>query len=208
MKKAFFILLFLCFSSLQNCFANADIEKIYDKHQVVYLPSNNVFVTGAISDDRIVLTKISSVGTGGYSSYFYSNGKLAFELSSNFEFIKKGKLIAVDNANFKYYEVYYKNNAFCIKKLTFRDVKKIFPNAQPVKISKFKNGRLTYRAKSSHILLFNNTDEYFHRYSTTPSDIQSADIKGLINVAKVKNITFSHYNDNNEIYKKYEIIVK
>ncbi len=207
MKKLNFILIISLFLA-QICFANVDIEKIYDKHQIVYLPLSNIFATGSMQDDKIVLTKETSSGTGGFSTYFYSNKKTAFELPSNFEFIKNSRLFACDNANLKYYEIYYKNKNFHLKKLSFKEVKKLFPNAKVIKISKFKNGKLSIKSKKDYVLLFNDTNEFFHRYSTTPKEAENTDIKGLIDITKEKNITFSHFEDDNEIYKMYKIIIK
>ena len=71
-----------------SCIANAcDIEGLYNNYQAVYLPSTSSWSTGAMADDRIVLTKKTSEGSGNYSEYYYSNGKLAINLNSNFEFI-------------------------------------------------------------------------------------------------------------------------
>ncbi len=208
MKKAFFILTAASLFFAHNCFAIINIDKIYDKYQIVYLPSSNSFTTGSMQDDRIVLRKAASVGTGGYSTYFYSNGHMAFKLPTNFEFIKDSRLIACDNAYLKYHEVYYKQGKFYMKDVSFEEMAQMFPNAEVVKISDFKNKKLTIETKKDYILLFNDTDEYFYKYTTSPKEIESTDIKGLIDVSKVKTMTFSHYGDDNEMYKKYEIVIK
>jgi hypothetical protein len=84
----------------------------------------------------------------------------------------------------------------------------LFPTVKVVKVSKFKNGILKVRKIKDYILLFNDTNSDFYRYSTTPTEVGSTDIKGLIDISKINNITFSHYNENNQTYPKYEIIVK
>ena len=51
-------------------------DGLYDNYQAVYSPTTKSFSTGLMADDRIVLTKKVSEGTGSYSSYYYSNGKV------------------------------------------------------------------------------------------------------------------------------------
>lgn len=177
-----------------NVVSAEDMEGLYDNYQAVYLPSTNTWSMGAMSEDRIVLIKKTTEGTGGYSEYNYSNGKLAVALHSNFEFIKDGKLIAVDNASLKYYEVIYKDKKFEEKLLSQEDLEKIFPYTQIVKISQFENNKITIKKplfKKINILLVNDTDKYFHKYSYTPKDVQETDIKGLLRISHYGKIKFS-----------------
>ena len=173
-------------------------DGLYDNYQAVYSPTTKSFSTGLMADDRIVLTKKVSEGTGSYSSYYYSNGKVAINLNSNYEFIKDGRLIAVDNAGLKYYEVIYKNKKFIQKELTINELEKIFPYTQIVKISEFKNNKITIKKelfKEKNILLYNDTDKYFHKFSYNPPSVQKTDIKGLIRINHIGKIKFSHYED-------------
>ncbi len=174
-----------------NC---SSIEGLYDKYQAVYLPSNKVWTTGSMVDDRIVLTKKTTEGSGSYSEYYYGNGKLAIALNSNFEFIKDGQLIAVDNAKLKYYKVVYEKKKFKEILLTDAELQKLFPCAEIVKISQFKNGKIKVDKKlfkKKLVLLVNDTENYYHKYSFKPSYVQTTDIKGLMSIKKYGNIEFS-----------------
>ena len=201
MKKVltglFTLVLTLCFS----CIANAcDIEGLYANYQAVYMPKTKTWATAGMADGRVVLTKKTTEGSGNYSEYYYGNGKLAVALKSNFEFIKDGQLIGVDNAGLKYYKISYntKSKKFVETPLSEKELQKLFPNAKIVKISQFTNNEYTLNKpffKERTILLLNDTDKYFHKYTYTPSSVQTTDIKGLITVKHIGKVKFSLYGD-------------
>lgn len=191
---------------LAVCFAGAvkacEFEGLYDNYQAVYTPSAQTWTTGGMADGRIVLTKKTTEGSGNYSEYHYGNGKLAISLHSNFEFIKDGRLIAVDNAGLKYYEVTYNGKNFVEKKLCPDELHKLFPNAEIVKISQFTNNEYTVKKEvfqNKTLLLVNDTDKYFHKYSFSPKSVQQTDIKGLVKISHFGKIKFSLYGDKNNM---------
>lgn len=197
----FSLILTMFFSSIANA---CDIEGLYNNYQAVYLPSTSSWSTGAMADDRIVLTKKTSEGSGNYSEYYYSNGKPAINLNSNFEFIKDGQLIGVDNAGLKYYKISYdkKSKKFIQTLLKEDELQKIFPNAQIIKISQFKNNEITVKKrlfKDKKVLLLNDTERYFHKYSYKPASVQQTDIKGLITLSHIGKVKFSLYGDKNDM---------
>ena len=138
------IIFSVCFISVANA---CDIEGLYDNYQAVYMPSTNTWTTIGMVDDRIVLTKKTTEGSGSYSQYYFGNDKLAFSLKSNFEFIKDGKLIGVDNAGLKYYEITYdeKNKKFVETPLQAKSLQELFPNVEIIKISQFTNNEITIK---------------------------------------------------------------
>ncbi len=193
----FTLIISLCFTGIANA---CDLDGLYDNYQAVYMPKTKTWATAGMAEGRIVLTKKTSQGSGNYSEYYYGNGKLAAALKSNFEFIKDGKLIGVDNAGLKYYEITYNNKTkkFVEKPLCEQSLKKLFPNAQIVKISQFTNNEITIKKKAfqeKKILLVNDTDKYFHKYTYKPENVQISDIKGLIKVKHIGKVKFSLYGD-------------
>ncbi len=188
-----------CGCALNKCECDFNIEGLYDGCQAVYMPSTNTWTTGGMAEDRIILTKKVSEGSGNYSEYYSSNGKLAAALSSDFEFIKDNQLFAVDNASLKYYKVVYQNSNFVQVQLTEEELQQVFPNAEIIKISQFHNGKLIVNKKlfkNKEILLVNDTDKYFHKYSFNPSKIQKTDVKGLLKIEKFGKIEFSLFGEN------------
>ena len=207
MKKNIIVALLFGVFFTTSCFAQtSNIEGIYDNYQIVYSPKTKMFLSGSMLPDRVVLTKKTSDGTGSYSSYYFKNGDLALELSSNFEFIKNGRLIACDNSALKYYEILYRNGKFYAKKLSVRKLQKLFPSAQIAKLSKFRNNRYVLKTSNPELLIYNDTNKYFHKYDFTPETVKTSDIKGLINVKNVDKIIFSHYNEDTRLNPKYEIV--
>ena len=193
----FGIILLICFLGIANA---CDIEGLYDNYQAVYLPSTNTWATAGMADDRIVLTKKTTEGSGSYSQYYLGDGKLAAALKSNFEFIKDGKLIGVDNAGLKYYKINYDNKTkkFEETPLCEKSLQELFPKAEIIKISQFKNNEITVKKqlfKDKKILLVNDTDKYFHKYSYSPKNVQKTDIKGLIKISHFGKVKFSLYGD-------------
>lgn len=154
-----------------------------------------------MADDRIILQKRTSTGSGSYSEYYYNNGKQAAALSSNFEFIKDGRLITSNNAELKYGELIYQQGKFIEKPLSYEDMQKIFPNAEAIKVSQFDNGKLKIKKgwfNKKTILLFNDTDKNFYKYSFKPKYVKETDVTGLITFKRIGKVTFTHYGDNND----------
>lgn len=233
MKKLLLGLLLAGIISVQPVFS-FEAEGILDNYQVIYSPSAKTFATGGMAQDRIVLTKKTSEGTGSYSSYSYkvkcspkttkckcgcalkskkctckNKSEKEISLNSNYEFITDNRLIGVDNENLNYYEVTYENGEFTQNKLSPEDLKNIFKEADIVKISDFKNGKYTVLANDNkkEILLLNDTEANFHKYSVNPeSAVLDKNIKGLIQLPKKGKIKFSHMYNNKE--QKYTIKVK
>ncbi len=185
-------------------------DGMYDGYQLIYSPGGNYFAPGGMFEDRIVLTKKNSAGSGVYSVY-YKNDKLAFALGSNFEIIINGRLIACHNANLTFYNVVYKKGKFAEKKMTAKEVQALFPSVKVVKLSEFVKHRLILYKKpfeTIEVLLFNDTKQDFYKYSFEPKYVKKTDIAGLIEIPESGRITFSHYGEDNQAYPRYIIDVR
>ncbi len=206
-----FVLLISLFGGAVNAF---EMDEIYTSEQAAYNPETGKWsrvippktpswmkkedLEEAEVDPSIILTKKTSTGTGSYSLYFYDKNNLAVALCSNYEFVQDGRLIAVDNANLKYYELIYDNEKFKEVPLTDSQLKEIFDDVQIVKISEFKNDKYTTTKgffSIKRILLVNDTDRSFYKFSYKPPKVQQTDVKGYIITPKYEKIIFSHYGD-------------
>ena len=193
MCKKLLILFSVIFFGIQMAQA-FEFDSIKENEQAVYYTQTKVWNKGGMADDRIVLTKKMSPGSGGYSEYYYSDGKIAVPLTSNFEFLFEGKLITVNNADLEFNEIVYENGIFSEQPLPVEEVQKIFPDVEIVKISQFKNGEIT----------INDTDLTFYKYSYRPDNsIKNPYITGLITLKKRGKITFSHYGDKEDMLTIY-----
>ena len=157
---------------LTTCFCckvyAADIEGLYDKYQAVYLPSTNSWSTGSMAPDRVVLTKKTTEGSGSYSEY---------------------------------YGITLENNKLKQAPLSDKKLKALFPSAKIVKISEAKDGVITVKKelfKKQEILLVNDTDKYFHKYTISPAKVQKTDIKGLLTISKYGETKFAS-PDNSDV---------
>ena len=208
-----FLLCVICGSEIANAY---NFDEIYNSEQAVYnyetglwsryqkTPTvmknkdENDVEEEPVVEPTIVFTKKTSAGSGSYSKYYYDKKAPALLLNSNYEFIQDGRLIAVDNANLKYYELIYYDGQFREVPLSDSQLKIIFDNAQIVNISEFEDDKFT-TTKSlfgiKKILLVNDTDRSFYKYSYKPPKVQQTDVKGFITTPKCAKIIFSHYGD-------------
>ena len=201
MKKLIFIfgLLLLC----SPVFAG-NMKPVLNNNQIVYSPSARAFSTGGMAEDRIVLTKSVSSGSGNYSIYTYNNQGIM--LGSDYEFLFNGRLISCHNADLKIYEVIYNGKNFEEKELTEGQIKEIFPDAEILLISHFVDNKTTVikpAFEKKDFLLLNDTDKYFHKYSFHPQSVKYSPVAGLFKASSIGKITFSHFGKD-----KYIIYVK
>ena len=178
---------------------------------VVFCPSANTWAAATVCGDDIILTRKVSSGTGSYSQYLFSDGKEAFTTGSNYDFIFEGRLIAVHNAELKFFEVVYNGEYFAEKPLDDETIQKIFPDARILKISQFKDNKLTEKKpvfKHEKYLLVNDMEQYFYKYSYKPEKVHKSPVAGLFETSKSGKITFSHFNKDSEAFPKFVIRVK
>ena len=181
-----------------------NMKPVLNNNQIIYSPAARSFSTGGMADDRIVLTKSVSAGTGNYSIYSYNNSETM--LASNYEFLFNGRLIACHNADLKIYEVIYNGKDFEEKELTEGQIKEIFPEAEILLISHFVDNKTTVRKpafEKKDFLLLNDTNKNFHKYSFHPQSVKYSPVAGLFKASSIGKITFSHFGDD-----KYTIYVK
>ena len=206
MFKKLLILFSVIFFGIQIAQAY-DFDSIKENEQAVYSTQAKIWTKGGMTDDRIVLTKKMSPGSGGYSEYYYNDGKIAVPLTSNFEFLFDGKLITVNNADLEFNEIVYENGIFSEQPLPVEEIQKIFHDVEIVKISQFENGEITIKKgwfKEKTVLLLNDTDLTFYKYSYRPDNsIKNPYITGLITLKKRGKITFSHYGDKEDMLTIY-----
>ena len=203
MKKLFIILCLILSASVP---ANAINEEILDGYQVTYSPSSKTWSVAKTAPDKILYTKKTSPGTGSYSEYYSQDSNApAFILSSNYEFVRGGKLIAVINKDLKFAEVKIKNGKVQEKELNKRAIQKLFPDTKIIKISSFRNQKITIKPDKfpQQYLLWNNTNKNFHKYFFEPQNTDRPFISGSFRVDGKGQITFSHFGKD-----IYTIIIK
>lgn len=174
------------------------LDPVYENDKVIYDTKTKCW-SKEENKEGIILYKKTSSGTGSYSIYYYKCDKPAFQSGSNFEFIDDKKLIAVDNASLKYSKIIFDGSKFIQIPLEIEELKTIFPDVEIIKISRFKNNKLTIKKplfKKKTVLLVNDTDEYFHKYFVSPESSANKNIKGLITLSKkFTKVKFCHLGE-------------
>lgn len=174
--------------------------------KIVYSREGNLWSVNEKNKEGIVFQRTISSGTGSYS--IYTHGSEIFNLKSNFEFIFNSRLIGVDNENFKFYEIVYNNDKFEEKLLSCEHVQEIFSDIDVIKLSDFKKNIYTILGNNEekNILLYNDTDFYFHKYFVKPEDsVADKNIKAMIKLPKKGKVCITHLGGND---KQFVIKVK
>ncbi len=217
MKKVLLTILICLIATIQTSFAKpVEYDDIYNNENIIYDLDNNIWTTNykpktsTVIDKEtgeeieieeeyniITLTKKRTSKIGSYT-VFMDKKNPAIATTSDYEFIHNGQLIAIDNTKLKYYEIIYKDGKFIQIPLSETKMKEIFHNAEIVKISEFNND--TYSTQKNFfayktILLVNDTDRKFYKYSYRPPRVQSTEVIGFIKTFKYGKILFSHYGE-------------
>ena len=195
-KTASFIFIFC--TLIAFCAPVFALDPVYENDKVIYDTKTKCW-SKEENKEGIILYKKTSSGTGSYSIYYYKCDKPAFQSGSNFEFIDDKKLIAVDNASLKYSKIIFDGSKFIQIPLEIEELKTIFPDVEIIKISRFKNNKLTIKKplfKKKTVLFVNDTDEYFHKYFVSPESSANKNIKGLITLSKkFTKVKFCHLGE-------------
>lgn len=197
MKKAASFIFIFC-TLIAFCAPVFALDPVYENDKVIYDTKTKCW-SKEENKEGIILYKKTSSGTGSYSIYYYKCDKPAFQSGSNFEFIDDKKLIAVDNASLKYSKIIFDGSKFIQIPLEIEELKTIFPDVEIIKISRFKNNKLTIKKplfKKKTVLLVNDTDEFFHKYFVSPESSANKNIKGLITLSKkFTKVKFCHLGE-------------
>lgn len=197
MKKAASFIFIFC-TLIAFCAPVFALDPVYENDKVIYDTKTKCW-SKEENKEGIILYKKTSSGTGSYSIYYYKCDKPAFQSGSNFEFIDDKKLIAIDNASLKYSKIIFDGSKFIQIPLEIEELKTIFPDVEIIKISRFKNNKLTIKKplfKKKTVLLVNDTNEYFHKYFVSPESSANKNIKGLITLSKkFTKVKFCHLGE-------------
>lgn len=201
MKKFLFCLLTMVISSISVYALSLEEEFIDADSEVVYSISDSIWRREKISDDDIVLKKTLIEGAGSYSIYNYEDESLAFALATPCELIRNGNLLIVDNNLLKYYKLIYDGQGFEQVILSAEEVQKLFPEADLLRTSFIESDDKIWIhkpfLKKKTILLFNDTDGFYHQITCKSKNVQKSEIKGLLTIPRYGIIRFTHYGKRN-----------
>lgn len=197
--KKFFLILFFSVISISARATENPHNALFDGDIAVYSKASSMWSNVESAEDDIVLKKTLIEGVGSHSIYNKEDGSLAFALSTNYEFVKDGKLIIVDNDLLKYYEMIYDADSFKQRELTEAEIQEIFPDYEVFRISQIDSDNKIWIhkpfGKNRKLVLVNDTDRFFHRISCRWKNVQDSEIKGLISISRYGIITFKHFGE-------------
>lgn len=206
MKKFLLILLSLFLMNFSFVFAEENIEKIneYDAihniYQAVYNPETNIWTADKVVDEEnIILTKKTIEGASAYSQLFYPDERLALTLTTDFEFIKDGRFIGIDNNNLKFYEVIYNGDYFEEVPLSLLEIQKLFPDTEILRLSQIDADHKMWihkpLFKKKEFLIVNDSDKSYFKLTPKMKLLQKSEIKGLIIIPTYGFYTFTHFGE-------------
>ncbi len=206
--KKFILVLLVSFLTSSATFA---YDFIKENEMIYFNPSSKSWESVQNSNEDITLKNKSFIGSGGFQEYYYNDGKLAIGPEVNVSFIDNGELFGINCHDLKFFKYVYEDNKFKSVLLTEDEIHKLYPDYQIVKISQFKDNSITLDKKffrKKKVLLLNDTNNSFYKYSYKPHSVNPTYIKQLIEVSHSGTIVFSHYGDDNEIFPALKIHVK
>lgn len=90
-------------------------------------------------------------------------------------------------------------------------IQKLYPEYKIIKVSEFKNNEITINKKffeKINVLLLNDTEQSFYKYSYKPASVNPEYIKPFIHISHPGKIIFSHYGNDTKETPALKIIVK
>lgn len=207
MKKFLLTMFVLAYASL-SAFA---VDYVEETQSVYYNPANSSWSAVQQTDDDIRLINKSFIGSGGFQEYYYADGKLAIGPEVNVVFLNNGEFIGINSHDMKFFRYVYNNGKFTSILLTKDDVQKLYPDAEIVEISEFKNNSITLEKKffeTKSFIILNDTNESFYKYSYKPQSVNPSYIKPFLKISHQRKITFSHYGEDTKISPMLKIYVK
>ena len=203
MLKKFILFFFLSLISTPLVYSNEDInqsEDICNIHQAVYNPNTQSWNTNEVKDDNeIILTKKIFEGASTYSQLFYPDERLALTLTSDFEFIKDGMLVGVDNNNLKFNQIIFNGEYFEEIPMTVQEVQKLFPNLEIIQLSLIDSDHKMWLSKpffkKKDFLFINDSNKSYYKLTPRMKSLQKNDIKGIITIPFFGFFTLDHYGE-------------
>lgn len=184
---------------------------ITEKQTIFYNPQKSIWTLMPETEDDIQITNKSFIGSGGFCEYYYQDGKLAIGPEINIGFVQDGEFIGINSQELKFYKYKYQDKKFVSELLTQEEIQKLYPEYKIIKVSEFKNNEITINKKffeKINVLLLNDTEQSFYKYSYKPASINPEYIKPFIHISHPGKIIFSHYGNDTKETPALKIIVK
>lgn len=189
-------------------------NEVKDTQSVYYNMETKEWSRSQLNQEDLFFTKYMTKGSGGYSEYDTAQKQYDMGAGSTYEFLDGTSLIGYNAHTLKFYKFTFNGEKFEAQELTPTEVQSYFPDVVIVKISSFKNNKITVRKpwfKPASFMLLNDTNTDFYKYQFENQQ-QYQLIKGVFEMPKnmflPKTLIYSHFASKDPMFPKFEITVK
>ena len=210
MKKILLVLSLMFFPNYAQAYEYPEsITGYLDVNQKVTYSNSTKTWSRLPQNNAITFTKHMTVGTGSFSEFL--NQKKYYNTNTTMEFFDGNKLIGYNQHLLKFFELGFDGNKITHRELSVPEIQKLFPDTEIVKVSDFKNDKITLKKpfrKTKTFLLINDTNRDFYKYSYEKHGNGTELIKSILEVKKPKKIVFSHFGSRDELFPILTIRVR
>lgn len=201
-------LIFSCTIASAYQFSDKFSNTIKENDRIEYSISENSWKR-TMDDADYTFVKYITTGTGGFSEYKYKNKK--YDTGTTYEFLYDKKLIGYNHHTLKFTYLDFDGAKFNHKELTTEELKKFFPDVEFVKISDFKDRKITlYKPllSTKHYLLVNDTDEDYYKYFFEKYNNERTLFRALFTARFPGTFIYSHFGSRDNLTPPLYIYVK
>lgn len=187
---------------------NITDEAIKENQHLEYSAQDKTWTKTDYTNENSFIKRISR-GNGGYSEY--EKDKKITLSDTTYEFLYKNQLIGYNGHKLKFYKMTADNNEIQYIPLADNEIKELFPDVEIVKVSQFKDGKITlYKPwfKKKTFLLINDTDEFFYKYQFEGYNNQKELFKGILEISRPQTLIFSHFGSRDKLFPILKLTVK
>lgn len=159
--------------------------------------------------NNLLFTKHITHGSGGFSEYELK--KKFYDTDTTYEFLYDNKLIGYNAHKLKFYNMEFNNDKFSNTELTEIQLKELFPNVEIIKVSQFKDNKISLKKhwlEKKTFLLVNDTDKDFYKYQFENYKKQDELIHGIFEADRPRIFTFSHFGSRDAMFPVLKITVR
>lgn len=188
---------------------NPYVKDAINENQIVdYSPVTKKWSRNLKVNDY-VFSKHMTHGSGGFSEYTFKDK--TYDSNTTYEFLYNGRLIGYNVHLLKFFDLGLDKDGFTYRELTPDEVQRLFPYVQLVKISDFKDGKITLDLPIFHtqtFMLLNDTDREFYKYSFEYFNNDKQLFRSVFEIRVPRILVYSHFKSRNPDTPALEILIK